>query len=272
MIQADSYASYQKSPYRSVKHSTYFDTYDHLFGPYRNRPITFVEIGVLGGGSLFMWRDFLGPDARIIGVDLNPNARKWEAHGFEIFIGSQSDEAFWAGFKRKVGPMDVVLDDGGHTYEQQILTTECLLDGLADGGILVVEDTHTSYMQGFGAPRFSFMAYVKQVMDGINYRFGQFSDERAETRVWSVEIMESMVAFRVNHQATALKSEPTDNQGQDDQATDFRYEGNIALKRHTRIERKLRHLDRIPLVRRLSAFIKRWSAEKRFKSTRFFWK
>ena len=31
-----------------------------------------------------MWRDYFGPKARIIGVDFNPNAKKWEEHGFEI--------------------------------------------------------------------------------------------------------------------------------------------------------------------------------------------
>ena len=70
-----SYQSFMKSPERSIKHSTYFDTYDELFLKYRNQEITFVEIGVLGGGSLFMWRDFFGDRARIIGIDLNPNAK-----------------------------------------------------------------------------------------------------------------------------------------------------------------------------------------------------
>ena len=36
-----------------------------------------------------MWRDYFGKDARIIGIDLNPEAKKWEKHGFEIFIGNQ---------------------------------------------------------------------------------------------------------------------------------------------------------------------------------------
>ena len=141
MQDSASYQSYRKSPYKSVKHSTYFEIYDELFSRYRDREITFVEIGVLGGGSLFMWRDFFGPKARIIGVDLNPNAKKWESHGFEIFIGSQSNEAFLKDLMRQIGPVDVVLDDGGHTYTQQVVTTEILLDGIKDQGMLVVEDT-----------------------------------------------------------------------------------------------------------------------------------
>ena len=46
-----------------------------------------MEIGVLGGGSLFMWRDYFGPKARIIGVDLNPNAKTMKTQDSKsIFI------------------------------------------------------------------------------------------------------------------------------------------------------------------------------------------
>ena len=111
--------------------------------------------------SLFMWREFFGPEARIIGIDLNPNAKKWEKDGFEIFIGNQSDRNFWAEVVKEVGNFDIILDDGGHTYEQQIVSVECLIDFVNDGGMIVVEDTHTSYMNGFGRRKYSFINYVK---------------------------------------------------------------------------------------------------------------
>ncbi|MDQ8161336.1 MAG: hypothetical protein P3C10_02010, partial [Gemmatimonadota bacterium] len=68
---------YDSAPYLSIKHANYFAIYDELLTRYRGRPVTFVEIGVLNGGSLHMWRQFLGNDARIIGVDLNPAAQRW---------------------------------------------------------------------------------------------------------------------------------------------------------------------------------------------------
>jgi hypothetical protein len=222
-----SYKAYLKSPYKSIKHTTYFEIYDELFCRYRGKNITFVEIGVLGGGSLFMWREFFGPEARIIGVDLNPNAKKWEEQGFEIFIGNQSDKDFWQEFIKKVGPIDIVLDDGGHTYLQQITTTEMLLPYVNDGGIIVVEDTHTSYMSGFGPQRYSFVNYVKNMIDRINYRFGAFNHKNADKRVWSIQSFESIVAFHINKQATNLLSELTNNNGIDDFAKDFRYHKNI---------------------------------------------
>ena len=145
-----SYKAFLDSPHPSSKHSTYFPAYDDIFTKYIGKEITFVEVGVFGGGSLFMWRNFFGKKARIIGIELNPEAKKWEKDGFEIFIGDQSDPDFWRDFYKQVGEIDILLDDGGHTYVQQIVTAEYALDNIKDGGVLVVEDTHTSYMDKFG--------------------------------------------------------------------------------------------------------------------------
>src|SRR6185312_15769824 len=43
----------------------YIPIYERYFGPFRGRPIRFLEIGVAKGGSLQMWRDYFGADATI---------------------------------------------------------------------------------------------------------------------------------------------------------------------------------------------------------------
>ena len=48
-----------------------------------------------------MWKNFFGKKARIIGIDLNPEAKKFEKDGFEIIIGDQSSEVFWKKFFKK---------------------------------------------------------------------------------------------------------------------------------------------------------------------------
>ena len=50
--------------------------------------------------------------------------------------------------------VDIVLDDGRHTDEQQIVTTEHLKPLVKDGGLLIVEDCHTSYMNTYGIKKF----------------------------------------------------------------------------------------------------------------------
>ena len=55
-----SYKAFMKSPFRSIKHKTYFSVYDKLLEEYINKDITFVEIGVLDGGSLLCGENSLG--------------------------------------------------------------------------------------------------------------------------------------------------------------------------------------------------------------------
>jgi cephalosporin hydroxylase len=242
MKNSPSFSAYIKSPYKSIKHNTYFNVYDHLFSKYRNKKIVFIEIGVLAGGSLFMWRNFFGSKARIIGIDMNPKAKKWEKYGFEIFIGSQSDMNFWKNFCSKIGKIDIVLDDGGHTYDQQIITTEMLLENIKDGGLLVIEDTHTSYMKGFGEAKYSFINYTKNMIDRINKRFSKLSNNKNETRVWSIEIYESIVAFCINKKKANQTSVPTDNGGKDDKSTDYRYKDNKTIKNLDYVNKFLKYI------------------------------
>ncbi|OOZ44788.1 class I SAM-dependent methyltransferase [Solemya velum gill symbiont] len=225
--QISSYECYKKSPYKSVKHNTYFAVYDRIFKRYIDKPIVFVEIGVLNGGSLFMWREFFGDKARIIGIDLNPIAKKWEEDGFEIFIGNQSDEKFWECFFDQVGPIDVLLDDGGHTYDQQIVTVESVLPYINDSGLVVIEDTHTSYLKEFGAlSHFSFIEYSKNIIDGINYRFGRFYENKSEETIYCVTYFESFVVFEIDRSLSVISSERTDNGGLSVNALDYRYSEN----------------------------------------------
>ena len=96
------YKSFKKSKFRSLKHDNYFFIYEEIFKLYSKKKITVVEIGVANGGSLFMWRDYFKKYSKIIGIDFNPTARKWEKYGFKIFIGNQSDPNFWKFFLQKL--------------------------------------------------------------------------------------------------------------------------------------------------------------------------
>ena len=47
-------------------------------------------------------------------------------------------------------PLDILIDDGGHTMNQQITTFEVLFDKVKEDGIYLCEDLHTSYFKYFG--------------------------------------------------------------------------------------------------------------------------
>jgi hypothetical protein len=123
----------------------YFDVYDRHFRKFRGQEVRVLEIGVYGGGSLDMWRDYFGPRAMIYGVDIEPRCRDFEDDRIKIFIGDQGDRLFWRDFCQKVPALDVVIDDGAHLYEQQIVTFKQLVPFLKPGGIYLCEDVHRAY-------------------------------------------------------------------------------------------------------------------------------
>lgn len=123
----------------------YFDIYERYFSRLRHRPVHVLEIGIYSGGSLDMWRHYFGPQASLYGVDIEPACRAYEKAGTRIFIGDQADRAFWRRFREEVPALDIVIDDGGHSPDQQATTLEELLPHLRPGGVYLCEDIHRSF-------------------------------------------------------------------------------------------------------------------------------
>lgn len=222
-----SYNCFMASPYFSSKHLTYFSVYDKYLSKFINNEIVFVEIGIFSGGSLFMWRDFFGKKARIIGIDMNPEAKKWEAEGFEIFIGDQSDPMFWIDFFEKIGDVDVIIDDGGHTYEQQIITATSCMARIKDGGVLLVEDVHTSFFSEFGYPsKYTFSEWAKSKVVDINARFTEtdLPLTNFSRQLDSIHFHESIIVFSISDKCS--NNSPINNRGARDGARDFRHENS----------------------------------------------
>ena len=70
----------------------------------------------------------------------------------------------------------------------------------------MVEDTHTSYMEGFGDHQINFIRCVFETVNRLNRRFGQFLPPPADKRVLSVQIFESIAAFFVDRQKSEKES------------------------------------------------------------------
>jgi hypothetical protein len=196
--------------------------YESILPVYRDKEIVLVEIGIFQGGSLFMWREYFGPKARIIGIDANPGATELREHGFEIHIGNQAEPAFWKRFFDEVGSIDILIDDGGHWNEQQIKTVAYCADHIRDGGVLIVEDTQTSYYDWMGNPsRYSFIEYTKFLADVINARNTQITTPAAAPLrrqalgglIYSIRIFNSVVCFEIDRTKSYM-SKPISNASQ----------------------------------------------------------
>jgi hypothetical protein len=158
----------------------YAQHYQRHFRPFRWRKINLLEIGVggqddrhLGGESLRMWRSYF-PRAHIYGLDIFDKS-KHEGRRITIFRGSQDDEVFLQDVARRIGTIDLIIDDGSHVNAHVIKTFQTLFPLLADGGIYVIEDTQTSYWSEYGgnpvdlnAPGTS-MSMTKALVDGLNH-------------------------------------------------------------------------------------------------------
>jgi hypothetical protein len=140
------------------KWTHYFDVYDRHLSRFRGRPITLVEIGVAGGGSVEMWKVYFGPDARIVGIDIDRECLRFAGENVEILIGDQASRGFWDSFVHSHPSIDIVIDDGGHLPEQQVATLESLLPALSPGGVYICEDIHGpfqpfhAYVDGLSRP------------------------------------------------------------------------------------------------------------------------
>lgn len=149
----------------------YFDIYERHLARFRGMSPIMMEIGVMGGGSLAMWKEYLGPGSRIIGIDINPACKAHEDDGIEIFIGSQDDLATIDAIFSKYPKVDIVLDDGSHMMQHMIASFELMYHRLDSNGVYIVEDTHTCYWDEFGGglgKEGSFMEFTKQKLDEIN--------------------------------------------------------------------------------------------------------
>ncbi|MEP3349844.1 MAG: CmcI family methyltransferase [Marinomonas sp.] len=148
----------------------YFDIYERHFERFRNKPVVMLEIGVFGGGSLAMWKDYLGPQSKIIGLDINPDCKQHEADGIEVFIGSQDDPLILAKILEKYPEIDFVIDDGSHQMHHMIASFEYLYPKVSQNGVYLAEDTCCCYWEQFGGglkKEYTFIEHAKNCIDAI---------------------------------------------------------------------------------------------------------
>lgn len=100
-----------------------------------------LEIGVRTGASLRMWAEFF-PDARIDGIDINPDCKRHETDRIKIHIGDQTDAALYEDLN---DVYDLIVDDGSHVNAWTAATFNQLWSRLRENGIYILEDMQCSY-------------------------------------------------------------------------------------------------------------------------------
>ncbi len=227
----------------------YFDIYERHFQKFKGQNVTLLEVGVSHGGSLDMWKNYFGKDSLIIGIDINPECKSLEKDNIKIFIGSQSDKKFLNEVKSSIPKLDILIDDGGHTMKQQIVTYKALFDHIKPEGIYLCEDTHTSYWLDYGGGykrKGTFIEFAKNLIDYIN----AFHSEQRKlkpglftTTVDSVHFYDSIVVVekKPRTQSTHLIKGSISLKELNIQQSRLKYYFNTTVKI---VKRQLRHLSR----------------------------
>ena len=107
-----------------------------------------------------MWKEYFGPQSHIYGVDIQAACKVYEDERTRVFIGDQADRRFWRDFRKQVPQIDILIDDGGHQPEQQIVTLEEMLPYIKAGGVYLCEDVHGVHNR--------FAAYIYGITDALN--------------------------------------------------------------------------------------------------------
>lgn len=107
------------------------------------------------GASYYTWLEFL-PGVELYFIEYDAQcAEKWQykTANAHVFTGNQEDKDFLFQFAIDAttdGLFDVIIDDGGHTMNQQITSLESLWRIVKPGGLYIIEDLQTSYWENYG--------------------------------------------------------------------------------------------------------------------------
>eukprot|EP00956_Cyclotella_meneghiniana_P024854 scaffold50660_cov69-Cyclotella_meneghiniana.AAC.3 len=152
----------------------YFEAYHNHWQRYRGKEVVFMEIGVQSGGKIPMLRDYFGPGFTYIGVDINPSTKKFEsADWIHIEIGSSEDIDFLTMLKKKYPKVDLFLDDGGHTMNQQRTAMKEMLPHVQPDGVYMIEDLCTSWAsawQGYSMKDSRDSKFLEETTVGLVHR------------------------------------------------------------------------------------------------------
>lgn len=180
----------------------YLEVYDRHLGRFRGRPVRILEIGIYDGGSLQVWKRYLGERAIIHGIDIEPRCAGVAEDRIVPHIGSQTDAGFLERVVDEMGGVDIVIDDGGHEGAQQITSFQTLYPRVTANGVYICEDTRASYWSRYGGgyrKPGTFIEHAKALVDALHAWYVEDDavarDETFARMTLGILFYDSMVVF-----------------------------------------------------------------------------
>ncbi|CAI4212798.1 unnamed protein product [Parascedosporium putredinis] len=186
--------------------------YQYMYEKYlpsiRGRHVKMLEIG-LGcnmnygpGKSYSTWLEYF-PDIELFYIEYDAAcAEKW-AHKTEqahVFTGDQANATMLEEFIAKAGmDFDLIIDDGGHRMDQQIVSLQHLWKAVKPGGMYILEDLQTSYWKNYGGDSSttdqSIKTAMKFIYELIDDRMSGTNKHEISETMRSIDCMKEVCGF-----------------------------------------------------------------------------
>lgn len=134
-------------------------------------------------------------------------ARQWshEISGATVAAGDQGDPAVLEQFQAEYGgDFDIIIDDGGHTMNQQKTSLQHLWKALKPGGYYFCEDLETSFREDYGGgvsgKPGTMIDFIRLLMEDMMYPVYGDEEALAAPRQIVFEDVESMVHIDCSRQ------------------------------------------------------------------------
>lgn len=171
----------------------FFNFYEEIFIPLRDYKLNLLEIGIGNGNSLKLWKQYFML-ADIWGLDIRPECKNYEEDRITIIIGDQTDKELLI----TLPPFDIIIDDGGHTMEQQQVSFEVLYPKLNKGGWYFIEDLNTSY-GGEEQDKYkgkSTVEFLKALLDNVILPVGMLLPNYPDWQVSEMRFVSCLVGIK----------------------------------------------------------------------------
>lgn len=161
---------------KSSEFHDYMTVYAPLFATYKDKPINFLEIGIYKGDSVKLWEKYF-TNASLHFIDITDANIQYYSDRAHYHFLDQTNAIALNQFGNSFGAFDIIIDDGGHTMEQQITSFKTLFDHVKPGGLYIIEDIQTSYWKSYGgggtqifplAGENTTVGFLKKLVDDLN--------------------------------------------------------------------------------------------------------
>ena len=186
----------------------YTKVYSKWLSSLKDEPIKFLEIGIYLGDSVKFWESYFS-QAELHFMDIDLQRPLYHSERSQYHLIDQENHQQLVDFASvHQGNFDVILDDGGHTMHQQLVSFLALFPFVKNGGMYIIEDLHTSYWKNYGghgeignpvAGEGTMTEFLKKLVDDVNYP-GAF------TACGDFEKLPESVRLSLNHFQQTIES------------------------------------------------------------------